>query len=92
MGLENDLFLFENPEILSTPGWLYTYIDIHIHICTPCLRFYPLGCQSRPSAPVAATSAAGPGPASARQPERRARLYVYVYIRIYNIWAPLKEI
>ena len=26
--------IFENPEILSTPGWLYVYVYVYAHIYT----------------------------------------------------------
>ena len=32
MGLETDLFIFENPGILSTPGWLYIYMYIFLYL------------------------------------------------------------
>ena len=43
MGLENDLFIFENPGILSTPGLLHTYICICVCACVfayTCISFY----------------------------------------------------
>ena len=47
-GLENDLFIFENPEILSTPGWLYTYIYICIRLLSSASKLHDVGIH-RPS-------------------------------------------